>query len=102
MLPIHIKVGIIKIFLKTLDHDSSAFKCVQDFRSKPFQGKIKVRVFTEPQIKKIRESKKLPKNLTSVEKAIDKRYVNWYGDHQDENTQLMRVTNSTAALHYMK
>ena len=55
MPPLHIKLGLMKQFVRTLDTESAAFKDLQDFFPKLSEAKVKAGVFVGPQIKKILE-----------------------------------------------
>ena len=48
--PLHIKLGLIKQFVKTLDQESKAFKYIQAYFPKLSEGKVKAGVFIGPQI----------------------------------------------------
>ncbi|XP_058859314.1 uncharacterized protein LOC131702005 [Acipenser ruthenus] len=69
MPPLHIKLGLMKQFVRALDKESAAFKYLQDFFPKLSEAKVKAGVFVGPQIKKILECNEFPKKLTSKEKA---------------------------------
>ena len=51
--PLHIKLGLIKQFVKALDHESIAFKHLEAVFLKLSEAKIKAGVFVGPQIKKL-------------------------------------------------
>ncbi len=55
MPPLHIKLGLMKQFVRALDKESAAFKYLQDFFPKLSEAKVKAGVFVGPQIKKILE-----------------------------------------------
>ncbi|XP_061419050.1 uncharacterized protein LOC133349530 [Lethenteron reissneri] len=69
MPPLHIKLGLMKQFVRAVDKESAAFKYLQDFFPKLSEAKVKAGVFVGPQIKKILELNEFPKKLTSKEKA---------------------------------
>ncbi|KAL6481179.1 hypothetical protein MHYP_G00092590 [Metynnis hypsauchen] len=63
MPPLHIKLGLIKQFVRALDKESRAFNYLQDIFPKLSEAKIKAGVFVGPQIKKIIECSEFPKKL---------------------------------------
>ncbi|XP_051513688.1 SUMO-interacting motif-containing protein 1 isoform X3 [Myxocyprinus asiaticus] len=52
MPPLHIKLGLMKQFVRALDKESATFKYLQDFFPKLSEAKVKAGVFVGPQIKK--------------------------------------------------
>ncbi|MGH0180896.1 UNVERIFIED_CONTAM: hypothetical protein FKN15_005291 [Acipenser sinensis] len=89
MPPLHIKLGLMKQFVRALDKESAAFKYLQDFFPKLSEAKVKAGVFVGPQIKKILECNEFPKKLTSKEKAAWNSFVavvrGFLGNHKAEN-----------------
>ncbi|MGH0179042.1 UNVERIFIED_CONTAM: hypothetical protein FKN15_002173 [Acipenser sinensis] len=89
MPPLHIKLGLMKQFVRALDKESAAFKYLQDFFPKLPEAKVKAGVFVGPQIKKILECNEFPKKLTSKEKAAWNSFVavvrGFLGNHKAEN-----------------
>lgn len=89
MPPLHIKLGLIKQFVKALDKESAAFKYLHDLFPKLSEAKIKAGVFVGPQIKKIMESEEFPKMLSRKEKAAWNSFVavvrGFLGNHKAEN-----------------
>ncbi|XP_058879412.1 uncharacterized protein LOC131737009 [Acipenser ruthenus] len=89
MPPLHIKLGLIKQFVRALDKESAAFKYLQDFFPKLSEAKVKAGVFVGPQIKKILECNEFPKKLTSKEKVAWNSFVavvrGFLGNHKAEN-----------------
>ena len=61
MPPLHIKLGLIKQFVKALDRNSEAFKYLQNFFPKLSEAKIKAVIFIGPQIRKMLECTKFCK-----------------------------------------
>ena len=51
MPPLHIKLGLFKQFVKSLDKNSDAFQYLQNLFPKISEAKIKAGVFIGPQIK---------------------------------------------------
>ena len=66
---LHIKLGLIKQFVKALDRNSEPFKYLQNFFSKFFEAKIKADVFIGPQIRKILKCTEFFKKLSTKERA---------------------------------
>ncbi|XP_058885016.1 uncharacterized protein LOC131737778 [Acipenser ruthenus] len=89
MPPLHIKLGLMKQFVRALDKESAAFKYLQDFFPKLSEAKVKAGVFVGPQIKKILECNEFPKKLTSKEKAAWNSFVavvqGFLGNHKAQN-----------------
>jgi len=67
--PLHIKLGLMKQFVKALYQESKAFKYIQAYFTKLSEGKVKAGVFIEPQIRKIQQCAEFPKMLTKTENA---------------------------------
>ncbi|KAL7880613.1 hypothetical protein SRHO_G00028670 [Serrasalmus rhombeus] len=89
MPPLHIKLGLIKQFVRALDKESRAFSYLQDFFPKLSEAKIKAGVFVGPQIKKIIECSEFPKKLNRKERAAWNSFVavvrGFLGNHKYEN-----------------
>jgi hypothetical protein len=49
--PLHIKVGLIKMFVKVIDKESEWFACLRQKFPKISEAKIKEGIFVGPQIK---------------------------------------------------
>ena len=52
LLPLHIKLALIKRFFKAIDKNSDVFKYLQNFFPKVFEAKIRAGIFVGPQIKR--------------------------------------------------
>ena len=63
--PLHIKLGLMKQFVKALDHDSAAFRYLLSYFPKLSEAKIKGGVFNGPQIRKIMQSTDFQNMLTN-------------------------------------
>ncbi|KAL6478203.1 hypothetical protein MHYP_G00140380 [Metynnis hypsauchen] len=89
MPPLHIKLGLIKQFVRALDKESRAFNYLQDLFPKLSEAKIKAGVFVGPQIKKIIECSEFPKKLNRKERTAWNSFVavvrGFLGNHKDEN-----------------
>ena len=66
--PLHIKLGLIKQFVKVLDKDSAAFKYLQNLFPKLSEAKVKGGIFIGPQVKLILKSDEFLETLSAVEK----------------------------------
>ena len=56
MPPLRIKLGIIKQFVKALDHESVAFKHLEVVFPNLLEAKVKAGIFVGPQIKKLMQN----------------------------------------------
>lgn len=68
MPPLHIKLGLMKQFVKALRQDSEAFQYLKTFFPKLSEAKIKAGIFVGPQIKKIMASEHFLQLLSTHEK----------------------------------
>ena len=68
MPPLHIKLGLIKQFVKALDHESAAFKYLEAVFSKFSEAEIKAEVFVGAQIKKLMQDPEFSRKLLASEK----------------------------------
>ena len=66
--PLHIKLGLIKQFVKALDKDGAAFKYLQNLFPKLSEAKVKGGIFIGPQVKLILKSDEFLETLSAVEK----------------------------------
>lgn len=69
MPPLHIKLGLMKQFVKKLNQQSAAFAYLKTFFPKISDAKIKAGLFIGPEIKHIFADKNFPKLLNNAEKA---------------------------------
>ncbi|XP_076036895.1 uncharacterized protein LOC143022524 [Oratosquilla oratoria] len=87
--PLHLKLGLMKQFVRVLDKESPAFKFLQDVFPKLSAAKVEAGVFIGPQIKKVMECKEFPKKLTRTERAAWDSFVavvlGFLGNHKAEN-----------------
>ncbi|XP_049304280.1 uncharacterized protein LOC125776438 [Bactrocera dorsalis] len=67
--PLHIKLGLIKNFVKALDKEGKAFNYLQNFFPNISQAKIKEGIFVGPQIKKLINNDQFKGLLSPVEAA---------------------------------
>ena len=86
MSPLHIKLGLIKQFVKALDKNSDAFKYLQNCFPKISEAKIKAGIFVGPQIRKILECNKFLEKLSTTERAAWNSFVvvvRWFLSNQN-------------------
>ena len=69
MPPLYIKLGLIKQFVKQLDTEGEAFKCIQQLFRKYSEAKIKAGVFPGPEVKGLINFIDFPKLLSEVERT---------------------------------
>lgn len=69
MPPLHIKLGLMKQFVKKLDETSEAFGYLKKFFPKLSEAKVKAGVFVGPQIRQIFADEKFPTLLNRTQKA---------------------------------
>ncbi|XP_073526806.1 uncharacterized protein [Phyllobates terribilis] len=86
---LHIKLGLIKQFVTTLDKESAIFNYLQDLFPKLSEAKVKADIFVGPQIKKIIECDEFAKLLNRTEKTAWNSFIavvhRFLGNHKDEN-----------------
>lgn len=94
--PLHLKLGLMKQFVKALDKDSAAFKYLQDLFPKLSEAKVRAGVFVGPQIRKIIQCKEFSLKLTRVQKAAWNSFIavvqGFLGNHRAPN-YVQRVRN---------
>ena len=66
MPPLHIKLGLMKQFVKKLDQTSDAFEYLRTFFPKLSEAKVEVGIFVGSQIRKIFAKEQFPKLLTGI------------------------------------
>ena len=66
--PLHIKLGLIKQFVKALNPDSTAFQHIRQMFPKVSDAKISAGIFVGPQIKVMLACKELEDKMSAVEK----------------------------------
>ena len=66
--PLHIKLGLIKHFVKKLNPESDAFKYNQEFFPKLSKAKIKGGVFVGPQLKQLMKSDSFSGKISAIER----------------------------------
>lgn len=87
--PLHIKLGLIKQFVKALDHSGETFKEIRSMFPKLSDAKVTAGVFTGPQVKRMFASEGLENKMTEKEKrawAAFKHVVSdFLGNNKVEN-----------------
>ena len=66
--PLHIKIGLVKQFVKVLDFGGETFQEIHLMFPKLFQAKIKGGIFVRLQVNAILKSEKLERAMTNAEK----------------------------------
>ena len=92
MPPLHIKLSLIKQFVKQLDTEGEAFKYIQQLFPKLSKAKIKAGVFVGPEVKRLInsiDSTDFPELLSEVERTAWMCFVSvangFLGKHRAEN-----------------
>ena len=66
--PLHIKLGLIKQYVKAMDSDSDALQYIRSMFPKLSEAKVKGGIFVGPQIRRMLASKDLEERMTPTEK----------------------------------
>lgn len=89
MPPLHIKLGLIKQFVKALDVQSQAFNFLEGYFPELSSAKIKAGIFVGPQTKKLMASQEFFNLLTRIEKKAWNSFKavvhNFLGNSKAEN-----------------
>lgn len=87
--PLHIKLGLMKQFVKALDKDGKCFQSLLKIFPSLSDAKIKEGVFNGPDIRKVMKSTEFENTMTKYEKAawVDFKNVvkSFLGNKKDEN-----------------
>ena len=87
--PFHIKLGLIKQFVKKLNPESYAFKHIQELFPKLSEAKVKAGIFVGPQVKRLMKSDSFFEKLSAVERRAWKSFVSvvkgFLGNHKADN-----------------
>lgn len=67
--PLHIKLGLMKNFVKALDPDSAAMQYMRTFFPKLSEAKVKEGIFVGPQIRKLLNDDEFVEHLTADQAA---------------------------------
>ena len=66
--PLHIKLGLVKQFVKALDFEGEVFQGIRSMFTRLSEAKIKGRIFVAPQINTMLKSKTLEEKMNETEK----------------------------------
>ena len=87
--PLHIKLGLIKQFVKKLNPESDVFKHIQELFPKLSEAKVKAGIFVGPQVKRLMKSDSFSEKLSAVERRAWKSFVSvvegFLGKHKADN-----------------
>ena len=104
MPPLHIKLGLMKQFVKALNQDSSAFTYLLESFPKLSEAKIKGGIFIGPQIKKLFESNEFSDRLNYIERTAWNSFkavvTGFLGNYRAENYKelVQEMKNSFCAM----
>ena len=88
--PLHIKFGLMKCFVRAMDHQGSGFKYLQKkFRSYKTEAKLTAGIFIGPEIRKLFADENFPKHLNTKEleawNTLKLVAENFHGNHKAES-----------------
>nr|XP_047125236.1 uncharacterized protein LOC124807409 [Hydra vulgaris] len=87
--PLHIKLGLMKQFVRALDKDGQCFKYICRFFPGLSMKKIKAGIFSGPQIRQIIKDEQFLYTMTDIEASAWKSFVlvvhNFLGNHKSPN-----------------
>ena len=88
--PLHIKLGLMKNFVKGMDHQGSGFQYLKNkFKGKLTDAKLEAGVFTGPEIRSLINDSSFPASLNEMELEAWSSFVNVVkkilGNHKAEN-----------------
>ena len=88
--PLHIKLGLMKNFVKGMDHQGSSFQYLKKkFKGKLTDAKLEAGVFTGPEIRSVINDSSFPASLNEMELEAWSSFVNVFknilGNHKAEN-----------------
>ena len=87
--PLHIKLDLIKQFVKKLNPESDAFKHIQELFLKLSEAKVKAGIFVGPQVKRLMKSDSFSEKLSAVERRAWKSFVSvvegFFRNHKEDN-----------------
>ena len=75
--PLHVKLGLIKQFVKKRNPEGEAFKHIQELFPKLLEAKVKGGIFVGPQVKRLMLSDSFLTNLSVVERRAWESFVLW-------------------------
>ena len=87
---LHIKLGLMKNFVKDMDHQGSGFQYLKKkFKGKLTDAKLEAGVFTGPEIRSVINDSSFPASLNEMELKAWSSFVNvvknFLGNHKAEN-----------------
>jgi hypothetical protein len=88
--PLHIKLGLIKNFVKAMDQTSDGFKHLKEkFGAVQSDAKLKAGIFDGPQVRELIRDKDFPSKLRPLELKAWESFVqvvqNFLGNHKAQN-----------------
>ena len=87
--PLHIKLGLMKQFVRALDKDGECFKYICRFFPGLSMEKLKAGIFSGPQIRQIIKDDNFINSMTDIEASAWKSFVlvvqNFLGNHKSAN-----------------
>ena len=93
MPPLHIKLGLIKQFVKALDKNGSSFKFIQTMFPGISYAKLKEGIFVGPDIRKMLRSEEFKNQMNPLEKkawsSFEDVVKNFLGNHKSDNYKLL-------------
>lgn len=93
--PLHIKLGLMKNFVKGMDREGPGFKYLSESFPRLSEAKIKEGVFTGPDIRKVIRDPEFEKKLNQKELAAWKAFVKvvngFLGNRKEENYKTLVV-----------
>jgi hypothetical protein len=97
--PLHIKLGLIKNFVKAMAHDGYGFQYLKEkFGAKKTDAKLKAGIFVGPQIRELIRDREFRNKLTPLELATWDSFVhvvqNFLGNHMAENYEELVDNNA--------
>jgi len=94
--PLHIKLGLMKQFVKALNKDGKCFKYIQSEFQQLTDAKIKEGIFVGPDIRKLMKDDDFVKTMTAKEKnawlSFKKVVQNFLGNNRDPNYKTLVST----------
>ena len=73
--PLHIKLGLMRQFVKKMNPECEAFKLIQELLPKLWEAKVKIGSFVGPQVKRLMQSDSFLEKLSAVERRALENFV---------------------------
>lgn len=87
--PLHVKLGVMKQFVKALDADGSCFKYLENEFAYKSDAKLKQGIFDGPEIRRLLKDEKFPTTMTGIQKnawlSFKEVVENFLGNHRSQN-----------------